>query len=62
MSLIAKMPHFFFFNKNQHTCEEVNESRLITFFIWIIEAINGLIKKMVSFRPVNVQFTNTIDR
>jgi len=43
LGLIAKMPHFLQ-NKHQHT-EEANESRLITSVRWIVEAVNGLIKR-----------------
>jgi len=44
LGLIAKMPHFLQ-NKHQHTTEEANESRLITSVRWIVEAVNGLIKR-----------------
>jgi len=38
------MPHFLQ-NKHQHTTEEANESRLITSVRWIVEAVNGVIKR-----------------
>jgi len=44
LGLIAKMSHFLQ-NKHQHTTEEANESRLITSVRWIVEAINGIIKR-----------------
>jgi len=44
LGLIAKMPYFLQ-NKHQHTTEEANESRLITSVRWIVEAVNGVIKR-----------------
>lgn len=44
IGLIPKMPHFLE-NKNQHTTIEANESRLITSVRWVVESINGLIKR-----------------
>lgn len=37
--VMAKMSHFLE-NKNQNTCEEANESKLIPSIRWISEAVN----------------------
>lgn len=57
--LIAKMPHFLQ-NKNQLTCEEVNESSVPTSVRRAAEVINDLIKKVESFRPSNIKFASVI--
>lgn len=41
--LIVKLAHFLE-NKNQHACDEVNESRLITSTRWATESVSCLIK------------------
>jgi hypothetical protein len=44
LGLITKMPHFLR-EGSQHTTSEANESRLVTKIRWVIEAVNGLLKK-----------------
>ncbi|KYN28908.1 hypothetical protein ALC57_01669 [Trachymyrmex cornetzi] len=44
LGFIIKMLHFLK-DGSQHTSSEANESRLVTKIRWIIEAVNGLLKK-----------------
>ena len=41
----AQMPHFLNKPQKQHTSEEANESRLVTKVRWVVESVNGRIKK-----------------
>lgn len=45
------MPHFLYVGK-QHTTKESNESRIITKNRWVVEAVNGLIKRWLFFNNV----------
>lgn len=49
------MPHFLK-KRTQHSTREINESRLVTKVHWIVEAINGLIKK---WKALNQVFPNS---
>ena len=39
------MPHFLNKSQKQHTTEEANESRLVTKVRWVVESVNGRVKK-----------------
>lgn len=41
----AYMPHFLNKTQKQHTTEEANESRLVTKVRWVVESVNGRVKK-----------------
>lgn len=41
----AQMPHFLNKSQRQHSTEEANESRLVTKVRWVVESVNGRIKK-----------------
>lgn len=45
------MPNFLYIGK-QHTTQEANNSRIVTKNRWVIEAVNGLIKKWLFFNNV----------
>lgn len=44
LSFITKMPYFLR-EGSQHITSEANESRLVTKIRWVIEVVNGLLKK-----------------
>lgn len=46
--LISKMPNFLK-EGCQHTWDQANKSRLVTKICWVVEAVNGLIKKWKAF-------------
>lgn len=62
--MLAQLDTFYFLTKgSQHTCLEANESRLVTKIRWVIEAVNGLIKKWKALDHVvpNSQIPNIGD-
>ena len=46
-----EMPAFLY-NAAQHTSEEANASRIVTKVRWVVEAVNGVIKKWKYFNNI----------
>ena len=59
-SFVVKMPYYLEKGKKQHSTLEANESRLVTKTRWVVEAVNGLVKKWQYFNNVvkNVNVPN----
>ncbi len=54
----VKMPHFMPSGAKQLTCEQANESRLVTKVRWIVEDVNGQIKQ--TFQHFNKTLQNVL--
>jgi len=51
LGLKVEIPHFLK-DKDQHTTQEANETRLVTKTRWVVESANGIIKKWLYFNNV----------
>jgi hypothetical protein len=60
LGLKVEIPHFLM-DKDQHTTQEANESRLVTKTRWVVESANGIIKKWLYFNKV-VPTYHTLNR
>ena len=49
--MASKMSHFLV-NNFQHTTKEANENRLVTKLRWVVEAVNGVIKRWRYFAKI----------
>lgn len=59
------MPNLLAKGQKQFTTEEANESRKVTLLRWVVEAVNGRLKKMFKFFDHNIQchyFMNSCEK
>jgi len=49
LNLAVHMPKFLKPKQKQFTCQEANESRMVTLTRWVVEAVNGLLKNVFKF-------------
>ena len=52
---VVKMPSFKGAKRNQLTCEESNNSRIVTKMRWVVEEIHGIIKQKWSYLRVEIK-------